>query len=475
MKHAMPFRGVLLLSLLVPGGIAHAEQWALLVGVDQYEDVNHISPLSTADADAKALAKVLTDVRGVPATNIQVLVSSGQRKPTRANIIEALSRLADNLKPGDTAFVFFSGHGTQIDGKTYLLPYDFRGRDAFAGVETALATDKISGLLQRAKSATIVMGWDMCRNDPFGKTRGGTGRNRMARPPKKAWRTVPDDTPSNDALRVVEMFACSPGQFSFEWRDQKRGYFSYFLEQGLRGAAADGKGLITAQGLASFVSGKVSTSVKRDENGEQMPYPQFFGPGTPSVVLARVGKTGSPPVVRNPPVKTPPIPTPKVPKPGDWQPGNAVWTIRFGKWEERPGAYVFESKRVEQNFANAATSRSEFSDTEIKPKPKNKLIIIPCEVKNITKRPQPFWWFHDSQIPTRLQTDEETAENPYYPAAIYDINKETALPRSADIPPDGTLKFNIVFSIPEKEKPEKLIFMLYGRGSSDPITISLKR
>ena len=460
--------------LFALGSAARAEQWALLVGVDQYEDANHISPLSTADADAAALAKTLRDVRGVPSANIEVLTSSGPRKPTRANIIEALSRLADNLKPGDTAFVFFSGHGTQIAGKTYLLPYDFRGRNAFAGLETALATEKISGLLQQASSATVVLGWDMCRNDPFAKTRGGNERNKMPAPSEKSWRSVAGE-PSG--LRVVEIFACSPGQCSFEWRDQKRGYFSYFLEQGLRGAAADSKGQITAQGLADFVVKSVSASVRRDENEGQDPYPVFFGSGTPSVVLANAGRKASPPVVLDLP-ETAPKPgnlPPRTPQPGEWMPGNPLWDIKYGKWEERTGAYVFESQRIGHSFSNDVARRAEYLDTSVKPKSGNKLIVIPWEVKNITKRPQVYWWFYDTSVPTCLYTDEETAESPYYPAGLFDINQETDLPRSAEIPPGGTLKFHVVFAIPQKEAPEKLHFMLNGSGGDTRITINLKK
>ena len=155
--------------------------------------------------------------------------------------------------------------------------------------------------------------------------------------------------------------------------------------------------------------------------------------------------------------------------------GKLHLEIRYGKWEERKGGYTFESRRVEHSFAHNATSRAEFLESRVEPKPKNKLIVIPWEVKNVTKRPQPYWWFYDTSLPTRLLTDEETAESPYYPAGLFDINKEPDLPRSAEIPPGGTLKFNLVFAIPENETPEKLVFMLYARGGSDPITVNLKK
>jgi hypothetical protein len=55
-----PFLRVLLLLLLAFGWFAptaNADNWALVIGIDRYEDSTHINQLGGADADAKALAK----------------------------------------------------------------------------------------------------------------------------------------------------------------------------------------------------------------------------------------------------------------------------------------------------------------------------------------------------------------------------------------------------------------------------------
>src|SRR5206468_2480524 len=44
-------------------------------------------------------------------------------------------------------------------------------------------------------------------------------------------------TPTDHPQIVAEFFACSPNTRSYEWKEKERGYFSYYLEQGLRGAA----------------------------------------------------------------------------------------------------------------------------------------------------------------------------------------------------------------------------------------------
>ena len=142
---------------------AYADQWALLIGIDQYEDVNHINPLGGAAADARALAKTLHDAAGFPEEHVKVLVSDGEVKPTRTNILNALARLANNAKAGDTVFVVYSGHGMDIDGTSYLLPYDTSAYDNSTIADSALETSKFRARLRQVKARALILAFDMCR------------------------------------------------------------------------------------------------------------------------------------------------------------------------------------------------------------------------------------------------------------------------------------------------------------------------
>jgi uncharacterized caspase-like protein len=286
---------VLLLTLLRP---ASADTWALLIGINEYEDRNNISSLGAADQDALALKKALTETMGVAERNIDLLVSDsryGTPKPTRANIIEALSRLRQNVKPGDTVFVYFSGHGIQLGTKDYLLPYDFRGRDAESGVDTAYEEEKFYAQLSQVKARAIILAWDKCRNNPFSAERSGDKKRNTLTPSqaKKQWNIVSAGSPNSTGTTpiLVKLFACSPQQSAYEWRAQGRGYFSYYFEQGLRGKAADNLGRITVKSLKDYVVREVAAQVKRDEDAEQTPYPEVHGPGADEFVLA-TGKKG---------------------------------------------------------------------------------------------------------------------------------------------------------------------------------------
>ncbi|WP_177428157.1 caspase family protein [Candidatus Venteria ishoeyi] len=90
---------------------AHAEQYALLVGVSQYEHPK-IHPLHGVANDTRDLAKILV-VRGLPETQIKVLVSGGSTEPIRKNIIHALQELTDTAKQGDVVMIYLAGHGSR--------------------------------------------------------------------------------------------------------------------------------------------------------------------------------------------------------------------------------------------------------------------------------------------------------------------------------------------------------------------------
>ena len=308
-----PVRLFLVAMLCLVGGVARAEKWALLIGINQYEDRNYIASLGSADNDARKLKMLLREKLSFPDANIVQLVSDGDTKPTRANIIEELGKLKERANPGDTVFVFYSGHGIDIQGKPYLLPYDFRGRSMFTGVQTALALDQFKELLGEVRAKALVMVWDMCRNDPFAKGKSGTaGRPKMA--DTKSWNLTPATAArGSDAPIVANLFACSPGECSFEWIDKNRGYFAYFLEQGLRGEAVDARGNVTLGSLAKYVRSQVIATTTLNEGTAQSPIPELIGPDAQDFVLAR--GTAPAPVVTPEPTK-PVVETAPPPAPG---------------------------------------------------------------------------------------------------------------------------------------------------------------
>lgn len=75
---------------------------------------------------------------------------------------------------------------------------------------------------------------------------------------------------------------------------QYRGFFSYAIEEGLKGQAANEKGEITLGGLISYIERTVRQSVYVEKNQTQIPYPITEGYKNAELVLARSGNSKTP-------------------------------------------------------------------------------------------------------------------------------------------------------------------------------------
>ncbi|MBK0326965.1 caspase family protein [Rhodobacteraceae bacterium F11138] len=167
------------LSLLCFPISAHAEKRiGLVIGNDLYSDVPR---LNKAAADATAISETLNG----QGFDIVTVLNANRREMNRK-----ISTFTEQLEPGDTAFVFFAGHGVEIDGENYLLPTDIlapaSGERDFIKAESIA----LSGLLDRVRATgarmTIAI-VDACRNNPFqtttGRSIGGTrGLGRITAP-----------------------------------------------------------------------------------------------------------------------------------------------------------------------------------------------------------------------------------------------------------------------------------------------------
>ena len=72
--------------------------------------------LSGCINDAIAMKKHVTDVWGFDPNNMKFLADDGKStKPTRANIIAAMRWLVDGVRPGDSLFLHYSGHGSRTE------------------------------------------------------------------------------------------------------------------------------------------------------------------------------------------------------------------------------------------------------------------------------------------------------------------------------------------------------------------------
>src|SRR5512147_928444 len=138
---------------------AHAgKRVALVIGNNTYENVPQLQKaMNDASAISQELAKLGFDV--VSAENV------GRRAMSRA-----LVELESKIESGDTALIYFAGHGFAVDGTNYLLPVDVPaagpGEEGLVR-DASFAANGLSDRLQEKGAATVILILDACRDNPF--------------------------------------------------------------------------------------------------------------------------------------------------------------------------------------------------------------------------------------------------------------------------------------------------------------------
>jgi protein-disulfide isomerase len=148
------------LGLLVALTPAHAaKRVALVIGNDRYAA---LPQLRNAVADARLVAETLK-------TDLQFQVFTGENLDYRAtNRLHADFEAA--ISPGDTAFVFFAGHGVAFGAENYLLPTDTE--KPRTGEENLVRSEAhaVDSLIRRVQARGAVASFfviDACRDNPF--------------------------------------------------------------------------------------------------------------------------------------------------------------------------------------------------------------------------------------------------------------------------------------------------------------------
>jgi len=101
-----------------------SERWALVIGINKYDDPN-LNPLYGQN-DAKKIAADLKQYAGFDPDQI-ILLTDDQRadhQPKRERILYWLSALKQYASPQGLLLVFFSGHGMEVKGEDFLMPQD---------------------------------------------------------------------------------------------------------------------------------------------------------------------------------------------------------------------------------------------------------------------------------------------------------------------------------------------------------------
>jgi len=153
----------LLLILLLTLNLLQAKKIALLIGNSQY---THLDILSSPSQDIPALAEKLRGM-SFKVTELYDLDEKSMKKAIK----DFKTRLQRN--PNAIALFYYSGHGSQAYGDSYLIPIDGDTRDEADVEADGVKVETIAQKMATAKTKANILFLDACRDVPTG-TKGGT-------------------------------------------------------------------------------------------------------------------------------------------------------------------------------------------------------------------------------------------------------------------------------------------------------------
>ena len=260
------------------------KRWALLIGVDRYEDSN-IAPLKGAANDANSLKDVLVNYAGFPQDQVVVLSTDEppERQPTRKNILKRLSNLSGLVPKDGLLLISFAGHGIERSDQAFLIPSDATlSEDIGLLEETAVSVARVKQRIKDTGVQQVMILLDACRSYP-------TGRSDSSNPLTKGFANAFGfDVRNREVNAFVVLYATAVGFRAYEYGEKHQGYFSWAIAQALKGAAANDRGEVTLRALVKYLEDTVPKLVALDYGSKaiQKPFADIEGYRADELVLA---------------------------------------------------------------------------------------------------------------------------------------------------------------------------------------------
>jgi hypothetical protein len=240
-------------------------RWAIVIGVNQYED-RDIPTLHYCVDDARLMAKCLERYCGIPRDHILLLTDEErniERRPTLKNLKELIPEWLQQARPGNLVVVFFAGHGFLSKGQGFLATQDCKRSNV--GL-TGYSTAELRGSLNQCKASRKLLLLDCCH--------AGTERGDVPVGPSGA--EVGAEFRNADGL--ITLASCQQNELSQEWDEEKHGLFTYFVAKGLAGEADyDRDGVVNSDELYRYVHEKVTLNGPRPQTPVRIESPGTHG------------------------------------------------------------------------------------------------------------------------------------------------------------------------------------------------------
>jgi uncharacterized caspase-like protein len=256
-----------------------SKKWALVVGIDTFED-KRAPQLQFAAKDSRDFVNFLEDPHGgrFEPSHVIHLENDGA---TLKGIKEGLGKLRVEAKPDDLIVLYISSHGSSrfVDpnGVSYIITHDTDLNDAATLYATSLQMiDLVQEVNRELKARQVVLILDTCYSGDALTNPGSRGSLMVGN------EDAPADAPASSAfspafdnLKVgygrAVITASRANEQSWESPKLQNGYFTHYLLQVLQ----EGHGEDTLDHVFAQVRTKVAIQVKTDHNASQNPSFEF--------------------------------------------------------------------------------------------------------------------------------------------------------------------------------------------------------
>ncbi|NVK01084.1 MAG: SUMF1/EgtB/PvdO family nonheme iron enzyme [Oceanospirillaceae bacterium] len=240
------FTYALALSLILSPLAAASNRIALVVGNDDYTTLPN---LNNARKDAEDMSAKLEQFGFDVITKLDV---------KQRDLYRTLYDFSGKLKAGDTALVFYAGHGISSQGENYLIP-----SDAIVEYETdlraeAITASEVMASMSDSGAGLSILILDACRDNPLPKRRRSAARGLSV-----------VSTQQSTAGSVI-LYSAAPGQTAEDGGAGQNGVFTGALLKNLdtAGLSIDQVFKRTAQDVASLTAKRQQPWISNSFTGD---------------------------------------------------------------------------------------------------------------------------------------------------------------------------------------------------------------
>ena len=165
---------LLVLLTNLSADILYDNSWALVVGVNDYDNV---PDLHYAVEDALAIKNLLINDLGFPRSNVRYLID---KEATQSNINKELQKLLKSAGPNDRVVFYFAGHGEteklglEQGDAGFLMPSDADAENLFF---SAIPMEDLKSISKFSKAKHMLFLVDACYSGLAAVTTRGLSTN----------------------------------------------------------------------------------------------------------------------------------------------------------------------------------------------------------------------------------------------------------------------------------------------------------